>query len=262
VSFILLWLVSASFFPNGQGSYFRQLMGLTPEIFFNRNLPGYFNLFWQFFGLTTVWKYLYYILIVFFFIGAWIRRNADQFIIIFFTLYLVAMLFWPEWQGIRFIFPLLPIFIYLSIQGISASINKLPEKHRLVVMGISNMFWLVIIGVFLFESVNLAYSNLKDDRKINGPFDPYSSDVYNFIRAETAPDSVIIFFKPRAMRLFTDRDTLMITDCEHLNLGDYVVISKKAENSQIPPDKVGECQITFENVFENQRFIIYKTPDK
>jgi hypothetical protein len=101
---------------------------------------------------------------------------------------------------------------------------------------------------------------LQDDRKINGPFDPFSADVYNFIRSETPPDSVIVFYKPRAMRLFTDRDTFMSTECDRLPLGDFVVISKKAENSQIPPDEIDECQLALENLFENQRFIIYKIP--
>lgn len=259
-SFIFLWLALSPFFPNGQGSYFRQLMGLTPEIFFSKNLPGYFDLFWQFFGLAPAWIYPYYVLIVFFIIGLWTRRSADQFIIIFFVLYLTAMLFWPEWQGIRFIFPLLPIFIYFAFQGIAASINKLPEQYRSFSKGISYIFWIVIIGIFLYNSSTHAYFNLKDDRKINGPFDPYSSDVYNFIRIKTPPDSVVVFFKPRAMRLFTDRNTLMSTDCERLKLGNYAVISYKAENSQIPPDEIGKCGLGLLKVFENKRFIIYEIP--
>jgi len=259
-AFGLLWIITSLFFPNGQGSYFRQLMGLTVEIFLSRNIPGYFNLFWQFFGSSLSWIYIYYVLIVFFLIGAWARRNADQPIIIFFALYLIAMLFWPEWQGIRFIFPLLPIFIYFTFQGMTTVINKLPEKYHLFSRSISYTFWLVILSIFLFNSSTRAYSNLQDDRQINGPFDPFSSDVYNFIRSETPPDSVIVFYKPRAMRLFTDRDTFMSTACDRLPLGDFVVISKKAENSQIPPDEIDECQLALENLFENQRFIIYKIP--
>jgi hypothetical protein len=259
-SFGLPLLITSFIFPNGQGSYFRQLMGLTVEIFFDRNLPGYFNLFWQFFGFTPAWIYIYYALIVFFLIGVWTQRNADQHIVIFFVLYLTAMLFWPEWQGIRFIFPLLPIFIYFAFQGMATVINRLSEKHRPFSKGIAYAFWIVSRGIFLFSSGNRAYSNLKSNRQVNGPFDPFSSDVYNFIRAETPPDSVIVFYKPRAMRLFTDRDTFMSTECERLKLGDYLVLSYKAENSQIPPAEIDKCKLAIQKVFENRRFIVYALP--
>jgi len=62
------------------------------------------------------------------------------------------------------------------------------------------------------------------------------------------------------MRLFTKRDTLMSMDCGRLTLGDYVVISKKAENSQVPPNEIDNCGLALKNLFENQRFIIYEVP--
>ena len=259
LAFGLLWLLTSLIFPNGQGSYFEQLKGLTPAIF-QENISGYFSVFEIFLGTGPAWTYIFYMLFIFFLIGAWARRITDQPLIIFFALYFMAMLFWPEWQGIRFIFPLLPIFIYFAFQGIRAIIQKLPEKYRQVLEAVSYGFWLLIVGIFLFSSATRAYANLQDNRKINGPFDPYSSDVYNYIKANTPPDSVIVFFKPRAMRLFTDRNTLMSMDCERLLLGDYIVISKKAENSQVPPNEIDKCGLALKNLFENQRFVVYEVP--
>ena len=113
--FILFWLISSLIFPNGQGAYFRQLIGFTLDMFFTRNIPGYFYFGAQFLGipLGTAWMFVYYILIVFFLIGAWIRWNTNQILIIFFVLFFSAMVIWPEWQGVRFIFPVMPIFIAL-----------------------------------------------------------------------------------------------------------------------------------------------------
>lgn len=259
VSFGLLVILTSLIFPNGQGSYFEQLKGLTFAIF-KGNIVSYFHLFVIFFGTEPIWNYIYYALVVFFIIGAWTYHNVDQPILIFFALYLIAIVFWPEWQGPRFIFPLLPIFFYFAFQGISTVINKLPENYRSLGIDASYVFWVVIIGIFLFTSSTRAYSNLKDDRKINGPFDPYSSDVFNYIKEKTPPESVVIFYKPRAMRLFTDRNTLMSTECDRLKLGNYVVISYKAENSQIPPDEIGKCGLPLINVFENKRFVVYELP--
>jgi hypothetical protein len=258
-SFGLLWIATSLIFPNGQGSYFAQLKGLTPAIF-KSNLINYFYLFVIFFGTGSIWTYVYYVLVIFFFIGAWARRNSDQLLVIFFSLYFLVMLFWPAWQGPRFIFPLLPIFIYFAFQGTSVVIAKLPKNYRTLSHGVSYVFWLAVIGAFLFASSNQAYTNIKDNRKINGPFDSFSMDVYNYIKAKTPPNSVIVFYKPRAMRLFTDRDTLMSTECDRLKLGDYVVLSYKADNSQIPPDEIGKCGLALQKMFENQKFIVYEIP--
>jgi hypothetical protein len=125
-----------------------------------------------FFGTGSTWTYIYYVLIILFLIGAWTQRNTDQPLIIFFGLYFIAMLFWPDWQGIRFIFPLIPLFVYFVFQGISAVANKLPKTYHPLSKGIAYTFWFVIIGMFLFSSGTRAYSNLKSNRQINGPFDP------------------------------------------------------------------------------------------
>ena len=261
-AFTLLWFVSSMIFPNGQGAYFRQLMGFTLEKFFTENIPGYFYLGAQFMGITlgSPRMYAYYVVVGFFLIGAWTRRNTDQHLLLFFFFYLGAMLVWPEWQGIRFVYPILPIFIYFAFQGINALIGKLPEISRPPGMGLSYLLWIALSGIFLFSSGTRAVSNLQKDRKINGPFDSFSDEVFRFIQNETPPDSVIIFFKPRAMRLFTDRDSIMVLECESLLKGDYFTQHKNWEYSQILPDEIDICNLPLKTVFENQRFIVYEIP--
>src|SRR5258706_5020125 len=192
-SFGILVILTSLIFPNGQGSYFEQLKGLTFAIF-KGNIVSYFHLFVMFFGNGLLWNYIYYTLVIFFLIGAWTRREADQPLLIFFALYFIAIIFWPAWQGPRFIFPLLPIFIYFAFHGISTAIKKLPENSHLFSTGASYAFSAVIVGIFLFNSSTTAYSNLKNNRKINGPFDPYSSETFNYVKEKTSPDSVVVFY--------------------------------------------------------------------
>ena len=100
---------------------------------------------------------------------------------------------------------------------------------------------------------------MRNGRTINGPFDPVSIETYEFIKAKTPAESVIIFFKPRALRLMTDRASLAITECERILLGDYLALSKKVgENLQIPPERIDECGLPLERVFQNRRFIVYQ----
>jgi hypothetical protein len=136
----------------------------------------------------------------------------------------------------------------------------LPEGYYTLSKGVVYLLWLVLAGIFLFNSGTRAYSNLQNDRKINGPFDSYSDEVFNYIRTETPPDSVIVFFKPRAMRLFSDRDSIMVLECESLLKGDYFAQHKNWEYSQILPDEIEACNLSLETVFENQRFIVYEVP--
>lgn len=255
--FTVLWLVSSLIFPNGQGSYLQQLDGLTLETLFI-NIHDYFFLFVQFFGSNPAWTYIYLILAVFFMTGIWTQRKTDQILILFFVLYLATMLIWPEWQGIRFIFPLLPIFIYFSFNGLLASVRTLPKKQRATGKTGVYLFWLMIAGIFLFDSGISAYTNLKNERMINGPFDSFSDEMFNYIKADTLDDSVIVFFKPRAMRLFTDRDSIMSLECNRLLLGDYVALHKTWEYSQILPGEIQNCNIPMDLVFENRRFLVYE----
>jgi 4-amino-4-deoxy-L-arabinose transferase-like glycosyltransferase len=260
--FGLLWIISNAIFPNGQGAYFRQLMGFTWEKFISINVPSYFYFGADFLGIPvgSTWIYFYYVIVVLFLIGAWIRRNEDMHILLFFIFYYSAMVIWPEWQGVRFVFPVLPIFIYFVFQGIKAIIGRLPERSQSVSTWIPSLLWIALAGIFLFNSGTRAYSNLQNNRKINGPFDSYSDEVFRYIQDETPPDSVIIFFKPRAMRLFTDRDSIMVLECENLLKGDYFVQHKNWEYSQILPNDLPDCNLALKDVFENQRFIVYETP--
>lgn len=257
-TFGLLWGLYALLFPGGGESYFGQYQAFRFEtvLGFTRE---YFQVFSLFFGESMVWKYVYYILFIFFLIGLWVRRKEDSVFILFFVLWIILLITWPYWQGPRFIFPLLPLFIYFTFQGMKTVNHKLPEKYHQAGQGIFYGFWLLIVGIFLFNSTLRAYNNLRSGRDINGPYDPVSREVYAYLKEETPPDSVVIFFKPRAMRLMTDHDTLMINQCEGMLKGDYLVLSKKVEeNNQIPPERIDSCNLPLDKVFENRRFIIYQ----
>ena len=258
ITFGLLWLIYSLIFPGGSESYFDQLRGFRLQAalrFFN----DYLQLFSVFFGNSITWAYLYDFLFIFFLIGLWLRRNDETILIVFFSLWMLTLIIWPIWQGPRFIFPLLPIFIYFTFQGMNSVINKLPEKHHQLGQRIYYVFWLSIACIFLFYSTVNTYVNLRNNRSINGPFDPFSIQVYDYIKEKTPSDSIIIFFKPRAMRLMTNHDTIMSTECDRMSQGDIIVLSRKVgENQQIAPEEIDSCNLALDEVFRNRRFIIYE----
>jgi hypothetical protein len=172
---------------------------------------------------------------------------------------MIVHITYPYWQGARYVFPVLPIFIYFIFQGIKIAIAKLPKKHHITGERLNYGFWMLVIAVFLFNSSWAAVNNLREGRAIGGPFDPYSMQVYEYINEETPTDSVIVFFKPRVMILMTGRNTIMSMECDRILRGDYLVLSRKVgENQQIPPDDIKSCNLPLEQVLKNTRMIVYK----
>ena len=255
--FIVLWISNLVLFPSGGESYFSQYAQLieTAKGF----IPAYFNVFRLFFGNTPGWKVLYYIMLIFFLIGAWTRRKQEPIFILFFVFWIGVHITYPYWQGPRYIFPLLPIFLYFIFQGMKFLISKLPERARLVGQRAFFASWILIAAIFLVKSGVSAYVNIQNDRTINGPFDPFSVEVYNYIKNETPPESVVVFFKPRVMVMMTDHPTIMSTECDRILKGDDLVLSRKVgENQQITPEQIDTCNLPLEQVLKNNRFIVYQ----
>ena len=255
--FGLFWIVNLSLFPSGGESYFSQYSDLIETA---KNFAvTYFIVFSKFFGEAAGWQYLYYVLFVFFLVGAWERRKQEPIFLWFFALWLLVHITYPYWQGPRYIFPLLPIFIYFVFQGMKFAINKLPETDHLAGQRVFYAFWFLIAGSFLFTSSANAYANLQSDRAINGPFDSYSMEVYSYINEKTPSDSIVIFFKPRVMIMMTGHSTIMSTECDRMWKGDYIILSRKVgENQQIPPENIGSCHLPLKAVLRNNRFIVYE----
>jgi hypothetical protein len=257
-SFILLWGLNSILFPSGGDSYLAQYAGLSVETV-KQMIAAYFYAYASFLGEASGWRYLYYVLVVFFLIGAWTRWKDELFFILFFGLWMIVHVAYPYWQGPRYIFPLLPIFIYFTFQGMKFVAQKLPERYVLVGRWAVYGFWASIALVFLFTSSLHAYVNLQNNRAINGPFDAYSKEVYKYIKEETPATSVVIFFKPRVMRLMTGHNTIMSTECNRMFKGDYLVLSRKVgPNLQIPPEEIDACNLPLKQVLKNSRFIVYE----
>jgi hypothetical protein len=218
----------------------------------------YFNVFSEFFGKTSAHVYLYYFVFGFFCVGIWKVRKDDVILIIFATLWMMVHVTYPFWQGARYIFPLLPVFIYFAFQGGNTIVGLLNVRQG-VGTYVLHAFWLMITMMLLYTAFIQARDNLGRERRIGGPFDPFTKQIYDFVTKKTPSDSVIVFFKPRVMTLMTGHYSLMSTECDRMLLGDYVVISKKdGRNQQIPPEDFIQCNLPADMVFQNLRFIVYK----
>jgi hypothetical protein len=188
-------------------------------------------------------------------------RGSRDLPIYAFSLATVALfILWPERQGLRFIYPILPFLLIFAFDGMKLAIASLKTDWQKPAARLLTGFWLLLIVVSFGVSANAARENLSAGRATNGPFDPVSAQMFEFLREKTPAESVIIFFRPRALRLFTDRDAFMTERCADLPKGDYLALSKKVEDhGQIAPEEISSCAgVKLEEVFNNRRFTVYK----
>jgi hypothetical protein len=255
--FAALVLFEALLLPSGQGSYLSHLSMLTGGTILY-NLLFYLLLpagFFRGIPLGPVFAALLLLPLIF---ELLVGFRKDRLILSYIAASLGLFILWPENQGLRFIYPLLPLFLLLAAEGLSPLMERLPVRAQGVAHWTSIAVGATLILLSLAVSADTSLINLRQDRQLNGPTDPVSRQMFEFIREKTPPESVIIFFKPRAMRLFTGRDSFMTQRCEDLPKGDYIVThEKQGSNAQIAD--IATCPgIAYPVVFNNQRFTVYE----
>jgi hypothetical protein len=239
--FAALTLLQALVFPGGQVSYFSHFSMLSPARLLD-NLIYYLQLPSWSFDQIPGGPVIYWVLVVFALVSLCANLDRDAALFAYGLLTMLMFIAWPERQGLRFIFPVLPLFFIAAVDGMGQVAGRLKQawqpKARGVVMG----FWGLIMVVSLGISVSSAFQVMASGRQINGPFDVYSKEMFVFLNANTPAEAVMIFVRPRALRLFVDRDAFMTENCADLVKGDYLVLHLKMEdNGQIHPDQAGSC---------------------
>jgi len=259
-SFAILLVAQMAIFPGGQESYFSHFSLFTPARLLDNVLYYLWLPSWAFESIPGG-VVIYPILGVFALVSMASHLRRDAALHAYGLLTVVLFIAWPERQGLRFIYPALPVLFIAALDGMQLAARRLKGNWQLRAQLAVRGLWGVVLAAGLAVSASSAYTITVGGREINGPFDPYSNQMFSFIREETPPQSIVIFMRPRAMRLFTDRDSFMTERCTDLSRGDYVVIhDKQAGNGQVPPEQVETCNpaARLERVFKNKRFTVYK----
>lgn len=260
LAFGVLFVTQALIFPNGQDSYLSHFSMFSPQRLWE-NVLYYISLPSVTFDQLPGGVIIYPLLLVFVIISIFSRRSRDLPIHLYSLATVAVFVVWPERQGLRFIFPVLPFLFLFSFDGMKLVVGRIKtdwqQATRVVMVG----FWAALAVGSLSVSLMAARDNLLANRAINGPFDPVSTQMFKFIHENTPAESVVIFFKPRSMHLFTDRNSFMTDRCADLAKGNYLALSKKVgDNGQISPEEAGRCNpvVKLQELFSNKRFIVYK----
>jgi len=182
---------------------------------------------------------------------------------VFFLLYFILLLIYPDKaSGLRFLMPLLPLILYYSVLGNIIILDKLKLKTEL-------FLFIFYAGILLSYLQNLQSTIHQYGNETEGPHQKESIEAFKFIKDSTNKNSRIAFFKPWALKLYTERASMPISVNQNLqqiktkmreNRVEYILLNLK----KVPDEmyhKTVISQITEDGDFEvlqiNEYFNLY-----
>jgi hypothetical protein len=259
-TFGLCFGLQALVFPSQPGGLQHAFDGF-PGLMLAQHLAYYFwvtGRVFQFAGSAGVG--LYALLLVLFVARLLAFRRRDLPPLLYAAATLILYIVYPPLQGPRFLYPILPIFLLFAFDGVGALARRFAPDHQRGVLIALYVIWSSVTVAYGAASIADVRSNLEAGRAApSGPFSADASAMFGFIRQSTPTDSVVIFFKPRAMRLFTDRDSFIATNCLELQHGDYLVIMRdQGDYNQLSPASLEDCRLVgLPPVFEAGNAAVY-----
>ncbi|HPU29700.1 MAG TPA: hypothetical protein PLM71_05205 [Syntrophorhabdaceae bacterium] len=120
-----------------------------------------------------------------------------------------------------------------------------------------------LIFSFLLRDVNYIRKVYKENRYTHeGPYSKNATEMINFIINFTKPDDKLVFFKPRALRLYTNRKTVVNYNIDDIvnHRFKYVVVYKNdmEHDYRIKFRYDIDKSHFFRKIFENDEYLIYE----
>ena len=199
--FVLAWITRWSLSPSIPSKQLSLLSETSVEIFLN-NVYYYALLIGNYFLLFRgvplgIQLLISSVFVGLFCFGIYKKGRQQPALLVYVSTTMGIYLIWISFQGMRFLFSILPFVVYFIIEGMKA----LPisfQLRRFLIIGLilSSLAQSLFISVYYWQTnTNEAYSS-------------EMQTIYRFIQEKTPSDALIIFHKPRALRLFTNRNSV------------------------------------------------------
>ena len=175
-------------------------------------------------------------------------------------LYFGVLIIYPyRHGGIRFLIPLVPFLLYYLVRGMELLniFPKISKNSKIIFLGILvlvsylNMFW------YILHTQN---------QTLKGPQETNAKAAFDFIKANTDKDDIILFAKPRVLALYAerkslanhvDRDSKEIADLIQAYHVDWVLTHTEISDQAIHKF-IKEQDFICEYFWSNEKFVLYK----
>ncbi len=261
-AFIGLTLIWRFFFPAGGTSHFNYLEDVTMSLIFS-NISLYLKVFSTSFASIPFANLLYWATLPFLFLGMIHCRKRDYYIIVYIVSTVALYAIWPvSDQGLRFLFPILPFYFYFVFIGLEVLVHSCcTPKNKLFAQTCIFLVLIIATAYLMKSSVAQAANNIRNHRaNEQGAFSEAANDVFSFIKKNTASDDILIFRKPRVMRLRTGRQSLVVDDSSEISRGDYLCYDTKTSHLQISPADIDKLvdKKQLHRIYSNDVFRLYR----
>tara|TARA_R110002073_G_scaffold258681_1_gene421668 strand:+ start:19186 stop:20646 length:1461 start_codon:yes stop_codon:yes gene_type:complete len=144
----------------------------------------------------------------------------------------------PMQNGIRFLFPIIPFLVFIFF----TSIKNEFYRYTLVSLKIAFLFLMLFPG-----NIKLPEKNIETLNSLTAE----TTEVYDYIKAHLKISDTISFFKPRVLRLYTNRTCLPETK-ESLNDSRFYL-----KHNQLSKD-INVDENKYSKLIENKTLTLYK----
>ncbi len=189
-------------------------------------------------------------------LGIWVERARSWLFTVYALLTLALLLVWPYQQGLRFLFPLLPLYVYWGLVGL----RWLTQRFLLAAWFVPSILAALVLMFSSASTVSAAMNLIRGQPVPEGPYTALAQEMFAFVGQQTHADDVMVFRKPRVMRLMTGRDALMYRTADDIRYGDYVIIDRLNQGDQLEEAEVQTliAQGLLMAVFTNEQFDVYR----
>jgi len=172
--------------------------------------------------------------------------------------YLAVIFLFAGFQGMRYLLPVFPLYLFYAFAGMQFSATFLGRRIALVLFA----FVLACAGiVYLHEYRKQDFSVI-----VNGISTPDALAMFDYINNTAGPQDIIVFRKPRVMALITGRDSsvyppnynppLLLRYLDVLG-ADYVVTGRFEMDDRTLKPVIAEYPDRFTPVFNSGDFTVY-----
>ncbi len=206
--------------------------------------------FWIFFNLS-----ISCILGLFALIGL-IKSKQISLYLIFGILYVLTVIIFPGYQILRYLIPLIPLYLYFIITGITQikSLNLMRMVSLLLMVGITTIY------IRFYVSMIPKYQN-------NRISDAEAQEMIKFIVTIVNQEELVMCQRARAITLLTEKKTTSFPDGAYserlennINANEvkYILLSEQ-DYSSFPKEYIEQNSGLFTKIFENENFTFYRT---
>lgn len=179
---------------------------------------------------------------------------------VFTPIYFLLIVLWNALdQGTRFLLPIYPVLIFYLIEFIEDLSQKTLNRQKWVSVAPAAITTLVFFSHYLryYQSANFDEIN-------DGIQTPQATEFFEYIHHNTPQNAVFIFFKPRALALYTERSAAACGIWEHPSVLEACFDKIDPDYIATGPDDIPLLEYIYENpdqfdqVFQNDGFSVHR----